>query len=676
MKRFFTKKSVAIFFSTILLFGFFAVSFAHALTADDIGKGFGIFVDGTVGLISLPAFWEWSAILKAIQGICVGLMALAGLTFDAALNFSVLHIKDLFDTAGPLNGLWQMFRDLINLFFIFILLYIAITKIISSWNIKSQTTLVNVIIDVLLINFSMFFTKLLIDVSNMIAVEFFKQILTVGNPSTAIFMSTGIKSFIAAGISSSGQSNVIILLILQIILMCVLMWVFFYGALLFVGRTVMLIFLSISSPIGFVFGSIPWVSEHSKAWWKSLIDQLLMAPVFMFVLLVTVKLISNNYLYTKITAESDPSVASWMYYIILVSLLLEGMKLVTKLSGKVGEIAVKAAGAAVALGAVALTGGIATTGLTAKWIGGAMKGTTGSGFSKTGNFLMGGLKKTGISSLPGRAMAFAKGNEYDAKTGKEGGKFSESTNLGGVIAGGIRSKLIFDTIKSATGGKIDLGGLEKTLTANQEKAEKNLAKSIESAGPKKAYEKKGQLESEKKNIESQAELKMATSKNGTNFDASEKALANFEKELIKAERTAKNNPKDNAAQLDLAKKQQDYDTQDKAHQGYKQQYDAEKDGVMDTIAISRGRTGIKEIQNEIDKTTQDILTGIDNQNAMMKKIVEKGDFLNTMVGDKSRMKVVNEARANKGKNLEKTLIDELKKSGAIPDANTTPPKTP
>jgi len=79
---------------------------------------------------------------------------------------------------------WRIARDLSNIFFILILLYIAIKIILGLAGHDGKKMIIWVIIMALLINFSMFATKIVIDSSNVLALIFYNKIETRAIDST------------------------------------------------------------------------------------------------------------------------------------------------------------------------------------------------------------------------------------------------------------------------------------------------------------------------------------------------------------------------------------------------------------------------------------------------------------------------------------------------------------
>lgn len=71
---------------------------------------------------------------------------------------------------------WRIVRDFSNIFFILVLLYISIKMILGLGGAGVKKTVASVIVAALLINFSMFMTKVVIDASNILALIFYNKI--------------------------------------------------------------------------------------------------------------------------------------------------------------------------------------------------------------------------------------------------------------------------------------------------------------------------------------------------------------------------------------------------------------------------------------------------------------------------------------------------------------------
>lgn len=89
---------------------------------------------------------------------------------------------------------WRIIRDFSNIFFILVLLYIAIKMIVGLGQAEGRRMIVNVIIAALLINFSMFMTKVVIDSSNILALIFYNKIDIRSEKSIVAGGSEGVSS--------------------------------------------------------------------------------------------------------------------------------------------------------------------------------------------------------------------------------------------------------------------------------------------------------------------------------------------------------------------------------------------------------------------------------------------------------------------------------------------------
>src|SRR3989344_1781163 len=119
--------------------------------------------------------------LVAIGLIQVGgwLLWLACLLFNESVKFSIINFSSqVTGASGFINEAWGVIRDLVNMSFIFILLWTAF-KMILNLGPNVGKTIMNVIIVALLVNFSLAITKVIIDASNIVTLQFYNQITAV-----------------------------------------------------------------------------------------------------------------------------------------------------------------------------------------------------------------------------------------------------------------------------------------------------------------------------------------------------------------------------------------------------------------------------------------------------------------------------------------------------------------
>ncbi|MEW5907749.1 MAG: hypothetical protein AB1643_01010 [Patescibacteria group bacterium] len=287
----------------VIALGPFLVHYAHASI-------FGwLFGDVLIDLV-------WGSFVKIIAfvgNIILWLVARV-LWLTAQLFSSTLKLTLLNNTYSEIPAVtvgWSLSRDLVNLFFIFILLYIAIATIlqISGYGIKDL--LVRVIIIALLVNFSLMITKVVIDASNILALGFYNRIQTItpagvvnygditgvlmqGTHMNDIFNVDGWEGFDPNDNSEQTMRSVIINTIFGSILILVLAFVFFAATILFIIRTIVLLFLMILAPLAFLAMALPATRSLAHRWWTTLFHQAFFAPIFLFFVWIVANIIASE----------------------------------------------------------------------------------------------------------------------------------------------------------------------------------------------------------------------------------------------------------------------------------------------------------------------------------------------------------------------------------------------
>jgi len=479
MKRFFTKKSVACIFVTILLFGFFSFNIVsvqaattnNSILTSSILNPYAALSSWIGGLLPSPTDFITgiggsvaTAISYIIQAVTIPLasigLSIAGSILDFSLQYTIYGTG--FSTmSSSIQGVWTLIRDTANICFIFILLYAAIQQIITGATKKS--VLVAVIISAVLINFSLFFTKIVIDAGNLVATAIYNQITVTAGPSTNIVQNTltglgtslsgntsqidlsgrlmdglGLKTMwdsLGGGSTTTGSSSVItgtqpsdiigiaglINSVLRVILITIATFVFMALALLLIGRFVMLVILMATSPIGFVGEVIPGLGGTSKEWRNSLFNQVLMAPAIMFFMLLTIRL--SQILTTNTTggASATSPLILFFNFFLIAFLLLKAVNITKKMSGPIASFTDKISSVATSLALGAATGGTAliarqTIGRGANALATGRVGQSLKEISSKGGFAggaakiaLGGIKGTAKSTFDVRATGAAKG---------------------------------------------------------------------------------------------------------------------------------------------------------------------------------------------------------------------------------------------------------------------------
>lgn len=247
------------------------------------------------------------------------LLIAAGITLNAAIQLTIGNMSQFVEQMGGINAGWRVLRDLSNIIILFLLLFSAIGIIFRSDKIVPRGTLVKIIIAALLINFSMFFTKVIIDISNVLTFQIHQSLEKFEGTPAQIFGDDPL-TVVPAGIAGlflhnlnpitifndaakqpaseevsaeNLESHIFQQMLFGIVVVLIATFVLFSAAIMLIVRFLILIFLLITSPIGFVGGLIPKLQTYSKQWWETLIGQAFFAPVLMLFFLITVKIIED-----------------------------------------------------------------------------------------------------------------------------------------------------------------------------------------------------------------------------------------------------------------------------------------------------------------------------------------------------------------------------------------------
>jgi hypothetical protein len=298
------------------------------------------------------------------------ILTISGTIIDYSLKFT-LNSQIMYDTEGSIVTVWTLIRDIFNITFIFILLYTAIKTIIGSANANTKKTIAQVITAAILINFSLFITKVVIDAGNILGTNIYNLIgINETNSASSILMGKsglGLSGLFNIGDAGNGgflSVSFFIVSTLQLLLILITTITFFYIGILMIIRSIVLIFLMVLSPIGFMGNVLPKIEEYSKMWRENLYGMVFVAPIFLlFFYLIT--LIGGNLSSDaeKITSAGiDKQFLVYFKYLMIIGLLIVAVKTTKKMSGEMGKMAEKFGGMAVGAALGVATGGAALLG--------------------------------------------------------------------------------------------------------------------------------------------------------------------------------------------------------------------------------------------------------------------------------------------------------------------------
>ena len=106
--------------------------------------------------------------------------------FDVAASFTLS--SRLYTAGSFLQQGWQITRDFANIFFILILLFIALSLVldIEIGHANPKKMLITLVVVALVINFSFFITEVVIDISDSLALVFYNQVSVVAANKTPV----------------------------------------------------------------------------------------------------------------------------------------------------------------------------------------------------------------------------------------------------------------------------------------------------------------------------------------------------------------------------------------------------------------------------------------------------------------------------------------------------------
>lgn len=264
-----------------------------------------------------------------IIALNIGILLLgvmAGL-FDFSLFIS-FHMGTWIGKGAPLGVAvqlgWTVFRDLGNLVFIAGLVWASIAMILQT-NALGTTPgklIVNIIVAAVLVNFSFFFTGVLIDASNILSREvyqtgikgtevklapifesykgpFASTLTDIAGTETSLaglfLQQTQLSSIFSENIFNEGaerDSQFLLLLFMSIMLVFLTARIFFSVFVAVLVRFIILVLLLISSPVMVLsIIDIGPLKSWGQQWWKALTSQLVFLPVFLILLMLSFNVI-------------------------------------------------------------------------------------------------------------------------------------------------------------------------------------------------------------------------------------------------------------------------------------------------------------------------------------------------------------------------------------------------
>lgn len=251
----------------------------------------GAIFDGTIG-------WLVDGILTAVSWLMLALARIA-------IALSVFFLKFFIELAGY-NGYidaptvivgWVMIRDVANMFFVVVLLAIAIGTILGIEAYEWKKTLVKFVLAAVFINFSKMICGLIIDIAHILTTTFINAIAAAaGGNLISMFKLDAIYKMVGANNFEKDTISIEVL-IATITSSFFAVWVCLtIGAytIVMLARVVVLWALIILSPLAFIMQVIPQTQGYAKQWWEKFGKQVMVAPVMVFFLWLAFATLGNG----------------------------------------------------------------------------------------------------------------------------------------------------------------------------------------------------------------------------------------------------------------------------------------------------------------------------------------------------------------------------------------------
>lgn len=262
---------------------------------------------------------------------CAWIAVWASVILNIVIRELIVNMGILVGNMPGVTDAWKVVRDIVNVFLVFITVYIGISMIVGIESFGSKKMLGRVILAALLVNFSGALTTLVIDVSNVAAISGYSMLLNEGVKSNSTVktdecaqpnddkydmsstcITTGIagvfwsklqmtkifniQDFQGQGGTETVQKDTDDALIwvglLGGIMFLVLAFVMGAMAFMLIGRFLILVLCIIFSPLAFV-ALITGISGRGREWWSKLTNQAIVAPVMFLMLWISYRMIEG-----------------------------------------------------------------------------------------------------------------------------------------------------------------------------------------------------------------------------------------------------------------------------------------------------------------------------------------------------------------------------------------------
>lgn len=263
---------------------------------------------------------------------------------------------------------WLMVRDVVNMFFVVILLVIAIGTILGIEQYQWNKTLVKLILSAVFVNFSNLICQLFIDAAHVFTLTFASAIsATAGGNLINMFhfekiyaITTGKNDVGVGGESFNLLGRTLVASVVAMLFALLAMLVMGAYAIMMLLRMTVLWVLIILSPLAFLFIALPQTTNRYGEWWKEFSNYVVLAPTISFFMWLAFATAGSGTLGSDIGITDQmlqagsidsvgaltlSAVTTWenmANFLVAIVLLFVGLQEVQKLNVAGGSVASKA----------------------------------------------------------------------------------------------------------------------------------------------------------------------------------------------------------------------------------------------------------------------------------------------------------------------------------------------
>lgn len=330
--RFFTHIAITLSLIALFLVPFLLNGDPSFAFAQSESGGAGVIAENTI----IPLLQSVGAFFITLGAF---VMWIGGVLLNYAIQFGIIDFANFANISGIAIA-WGVLRDVTNMAFIFIFLAIGISTIIGIQNYSVGRLLPKLLIVAVLVNFSLFATKAVVDVAHTFAGAILNQSGVVENQceeinaagvancalthgvSAAFIEQFGFVNFFGAsaevalgageeqqGVYSSIFSGntwgaawkAVLFGLFSFIFMTLAGFIFLAGAVILIMRIVTLLLLMVSAAPAFAAAILPPTKKYFDQWLNTLLKEAFFAPILL--LLFAISLLFLN------TARNTPGIA-------------------------------------------------------------------------------------------------------------------------------------------------------------------------------------------------------------------------------------------------------------------------------------------------------------------------------------------------------------------------------